>query len=854
MAYRAGRRGTLRRATVLTLIALFAGAQVVVGSAVVRDGSGRSGTLDSATDPTGGSAVASGARQAAMTLGSIRRTGATLRDMLASMVSRPTDRPVSTIADVIAATPTCFGQPATRAGTAGNDVINGTAGADVIVGLGGNDQIRGYGGNDLICAGDGNDVITPGAGDDRVNGGSGIDSVSYATASVGVDVSLGTTSAQPTGQGADSITGVEGLVGSPYADRLEGSAGANALSGAGGNDTLLGRGGDDSLLGGGGNDALYGATGNDTLRGGPGSDSLFGGAGSDVLVGGGSGSSICGGTGNDKLYGQAGIDILVEGPGNDLLDGGIGDPLELDLAFYACASTGVTVSLGTGSSSGDGADTLTGVDGIVGSFHDDTLVGNDGFNLYAGLDGDDQIDGKGGFDIALFLTASAGVNVDLGAGTAAGEGADALSGVESAYGTDLADVLAGDADANLLIGAGGNDTITGNGGDDVISGGDGNDGIAGGGGNDLLFGDGGNDSISGGAGTADVASYTTAPGPITANLALGTASGEGADTLSGVENIVGSTFDDVLSGDGASNRIYGIGGSDTLNGAGGADFLYGGQGNDQLHGGSGADFLDGGDGTADVDDGGPDPDACIGGETTVNCEGDGTGSSSTSPGFGATPPGGVRSAVAVTGRSRPGPAAEQPIAKSSVPLVHSNNWFTYTNPSTQCASTTSLVTDMPAGVTVDNAAGGQEWIWYQSYLYSTADPATELQHSEYFYSPQQPGYQTTKSWYRYTDNSVDQWTVSFTTEPTHDYYVVFQLWWQDGNANFFATERYRAEEALGLGAFGQYCPASMAYITIGGAGYGSMAYNCQGLDESSCAFYLGLLEEMNNGVAGPWVQ
>ncbi len=65
--------------------------------------------------------------------------------------------------------------------------------------------------------------------------------------------------------------------------------------------------------------------------------------------------------------------------------------------------------------------------------------------------------------------------------------------------------------------------------------------------------------------------------------------GAGTDTLTGIENLVGSNFNDTLTGDGASNRINGGLGHDVLNGGGGDDLLIGGLGNNTLTGGSGAD-------------------------------------------------------------------------------------------------------------------------------------------------------------------------------------------------------------------------------------------------------------------------
>src|SRR6476646_7965466 len=66
-------------------------------------------------------------------------------------------------------------EPATLAGTNGDDVLTGTPGPDVIVALGGDDSVRGLGGGDIVCAGDGRDRIEGGPGCDRIWGGHGDD-------------------------------------------------------------------------------------------------------------------------------------------------------------------------------------------------------------------------------------------------------------------------------------------------------------------------------------------------------------------------------------------------------------------------------------------------------------------------------------------------------------------------------------------------------------------------------------------------------------------------------------------------------------------------------------------------------
>ena len=54
--------------------------------------------------------------------------------------------------------------------------------------------------------------------------------------------------------------------------------------------------------------------------------------------------------------------------------------------------------------------------------------------------------------------------------------------------------------------------------------------------------------------------------------------GAGSDTLTSIENLTGSAFDDTLTGDGNANILSGLAGDDTLNGGAGNDTLDGGDG------------------------------------------------------------------------------------------------------------------------------------------------------------------------------------------------------------------------------------------------------------------------------------
>ncbi|MCJ2182867.1 calcium-binding protein [Novosphingobium sp. 1949] len=102
---------------------------------------------------------------------------------------------------------------------------------------------------------------------------------------------------------------------------------------------------------------------------------------------------------------------------------------------------------------------------------------------------------------------------------------------------------------------------------------------------DLFQGYAGNDVLTGGAGT-DTASYAEATKGVKVDLALTISQntgGAGRDTLTGIENLIGSAFGDKLSGNDLANVLTGGAGADTLDGRGGADTLIGGDGNDKYY-------------------------------------------------------------------------------------------------------------------------------------------------------------------------------------------------------------------------------------------------------------------------------
>lgn len=176
---------------------------------------------------------------------------------------------------------------------------------------------------------------------------------------------------------------------------------------------------------------------------------------------------------------------------------------------------------------------------------------------------------------------------------------------------------------DILLGTPAGETICGLQGDDLIRGGDGNDNLFGDEDDDRLNGGLGSDALVGGPGT-DTGDYSDAPGSVDANLTTGAATGVGASTdgLFTLENLIGSAFDDVLTGDGGPNNLKGKAGNDRMNGRGGNDTMRGARGNDKGRGSAGNDTVKGGHDRDRLKGGGGD-DTITGGQKKDNLKGNG---------------------------------------------------------------------------------------------------------------------------------------------------------------------------------------------------------------------------------------
>ena len=146
-----------------------------------------------------------------------------------------------------------------------------------------------------------------------------------------------------------------------------------------------------------------------------------------------------------------------------------------DTASYQDSGAAVIVDLAAGTGVGGDAqgDMLTGIENLIGSDHNDVLVGDAGNNNFTAGAGGDLIDGGGGADRVIYANSDTGVAVDLGSGVGSGGHADGdtLVGIENLFGSVHDDSLTGDAGVNVFHGLSGADTIEGGGGNDVLTGG-----------------------------------------------------------------------------------------------------------------------------------------------------------------------------------------------------------------------------------------------------------------------------------------------------------------------------------------------------------------------------------------------
>ena len=427
---------------------------------------------------------------------------------------------------------------------------DGDSDHDLIFGGAGDDTIYGQLGNDTLNGDSGDDTIDAGANDDNTEGNSGNDTIKDMLGHAIVDG----------GSGDDTITTGTGH------DLIEGGSGADLVQAGSGNDTIYGGKDDDELIGQSGNDFIHGGDGKDTLIGGDQNDTLMGGDDRDYLSG---------GHGNDHLFGGYGNDLIAPGTGSDYVDAGAG----YDIVSYenlGYSATNVDLEKGD---HGYGINFI-GVEQINLAFGKDIFKGNEKANNVLGVDGNDEIHGRAGNDKLQGM---------LGDDELYGD-----SGNDKLLGQDGSDILRGGQDNDTLEGGIGNDDLYGDEGNDTLYGGSGIDDIYGNDGDDIIYetDDLDKDTINGGSGY-DMLSYAEHENSVSITfnaLKAGTSSFD--DSFTDIERVVGSSFDDTITGSNYSDEIDGYDGYDIVKAGGGDDIIYDNDKiKDEFDGGIGYDVI-----------------------------------------------------------------------------------------------------------------------------------------------------------------------------------------------------------------------------------------------------------------------
>lgn len=506
------------------------------------------------------------------------------------------------------------------------------------------ENLRLLGGANINATGNGlNNILYANTGNNVLDGQGGVDTVSYASLSVlglagsnpatatllsgvtsGVIVDLSIVGDQDTvGSGRDRLVGIENLTGSNYNDDLTGNTGNNVLDGGLGADLLTGGKGNDTYvvdgadivveaLGEGLDTVLssvsYRLTANVeylTLTG-----TAANGTGNNLdnqLTGNASANFLDGRSGADKMNGYAGNDTyVIDNLGDEVIDNA-GTDLVMTYINHTLGSTIENLRL-------MGINALNG----AGNALNNTIWANTADNVMDGA-GDITVSGFRGDTLSYEFGATSGITLDLslaGPQATGGSGTDTVTNFEHLIGSNYDDLLSGTAAANVLDGFAGVDTVsyanatssvivdlseefatvTLSNVTDVVRN---FENIIGSSFDDVMIGDLGNNVFSGGGGvdTVSFANVLQDEGGVTADLSILVSQ----NTLaSGVD-----TFADIRNLTGSLNN-------DTLTGDNASNILLGGNGNDTLRGGGANDTLAGGDG-ADSIDGGAGADYISGG-------------------------------------------------------------------------------------------------------------------------------------------------------------------------------------------------------------------------------------------------
>jgi len=433
-------------------------------------------------------------------------------------------------------------------GTAMADSLTGDGNANILSGGAGKDTLDGGAGGDTVYGGDGDDLIRQGMDQsaDSLDGGNDIDTVDYSAGgtagNIVANLATGTVNKVVAGiTFTDCLTRIENLVGTALADSLTGDDNANTLAGGAGADVVNGGDGDDLIR-------------QDMERGG---DTLAGGNGNDTVDY--SATNLAGKTATgikanlatgkaDKVFAGTAVDLKATGRYIRIYHTNAASSITLSLTGLKVYAGGKDVAAGLGS--GIGAD--------IGS-----------------------VDGRLNNSWALTDAAVGGATSTPTSNMA---WANAPSGANKPYiELDLKDSYSIDSIAlwgNVKYPAESNNLRV------YVS----NKSFA------ELTGSSPKTAYADLSAKADVARVDVAVVDTTPNTTF-------TDTLTGIENLVGTALADSLTGDGNANTLSGGASKDTLAAGAGADSVNGGDGDDTIRQDMGrfADTLNGGNDIDTVD-------------------------------------------------------------------------------------------------------------------------------------------------------------------------------------------------------------------------------------------------------------
>lgn len=461
--------------------------------------------------------------------------------------------------------------------------VYGEGGDDTLYGQRGNDTLYGGSGNDRLYGGVGDDELHGGPGDDRLSGGFGADSA--LDGEEGNDFVRGDATIdqiENTGGGFDTLsyatgvtpgffdhTGVSEYDGLPTGREGRGAY-INLETGKGDNGLAPAGGGVDEEVDGADFDVVVGTAFPDYIVGTSGSQTIYGGGGADVILGHGGGDQIFGGDEGDYCEATAATVHECEFSGSEK-EVDPRDPSEVRAGAMA-SQAGEPAALYLTGSDGDDAITATYSSSGVSFTDHGTPVAS--FPLaeppdsivIAGLDGNDVIDASGFPKITSLILVGGGGN-------------DQLTGGET---------------EDALVDGSGNDEVQAGAGDDAVPNNEGADDLHAGAGEDLFVDDAvcEGDLLDGGP-DRDNANWANFDTAVSIDMAAGragqvgpagqpTCSSGSLTTLSALEDVEGTSEDDVMVGDAGPNQLLGRPGQDSYSAGAGEDTILANSGDTDL--------------------------------------------------------------------------------------------------------------------------------------------------------------------------------------------------------------------------------------------------------------------------------